>query len=121
MNPIFTIVFDDNTSYVGGCDYFEMKWKDIPNKKIRTIFYTMPLGDMLVLNGYDKYYHRIEGVKILTGKDAGKMKIIFTYIMGKIKSQVIGYKISTINGNIEKFNVDEKEESIIKLNQEFWK
>jgi hypothetical protein len=120
-NPIFTIIFDDKTSFVGGDSYIDTKWKEIPNKKIRTLFYKMPSGDFIGLRGYEKYYHIVEATIDLNGINAGKKNIEYLYIIGKKDKDVVIYKINYLNGNIEIKHLDESNEWVQKLNPQGWK
>ena len=55
MNKLYHIVFEDNTTISAG-SIEEPKWLDIPNKKIRSIFYSLPTGDMICLSGFKRIY-----------------------------------------------------------------
>lgn len=119
--PIFNIIFDDNTKFYGGDTYFDTKWKDIPNKKIRTLFYKMPSGDFIGLRQYEKYYHIVEATTDLNGINAGQKNIEYLYILGKKDKDIIIYKINYLNGDIEIKHLDESNEWIQKLNPQGWK
>lgn len=119
---LYHITFIDNTTYNGGESVFDSKWLQIPkDKKIKTLFYSLPFGDYLVLSGYDKYYHNIEGVEDLNGKNAGKVNIEYIYLIGKIKDKAIRYKIDIKKQTIikEMFKCEDKE--IKELNVESWR
>jgi hypothetical protein len=82
MNSLYQIVFFDNSVYKGG-DLKSPKWLEIPDKKIRSIFYQLPFGDNLVLSGYDKYYHYIECTTDISGDKKGEVQLEFAYLIGK--------------------------------------
>lgn len=122
MNNLFTIIFEDNTSFVGG-NLTETKWLEIPVKKIKRIFYKLPYGDCLCLSGYDAYYHMVEATMDLSAKNKGNTKLHFAYIMGRLKENIIIYKIALKNTDkyvtIDKKNINDK--WIQKLNVNGWK
>jgi len=126
MNPLYTIIFEDSTAYLGG-DYNNTKWNDIPNKKIRTIFYFLPNGDSIGLTKYDKYYHMIEVVEDLNGINRGIKKIEYTYIMGLKDDNVKVYRINLCDkgqdkiGNIRVLDYKIDDDFIKSLNKDGWK
>ena len=120
MKSLFTVIFKDLTTYRGG-DYSNSGWLDIPNKPIKRIIYQLPNGDSLVLNGYDSYFHMTEAVTDLSGKKRGRTKLEFDYIMGKKNGIITYYKISLINGNIDKRVYREDTKEMQKLNKIGWK
>jgi len=98
IQPIFIIIFEDNTKFEGGTSYYETKWNQIPDKKIRNIFYRLPSGDSLCLPVGDKYYHKVEATQdIYGGKNKGKVILRYAYIMVKRGEKVIQYKIQLFN------------------------
>jgi len=125
---LYTIVFDDDSTHYGGT-IFDTKWLEIPNKKIKRIFYKLPNGDFLCLGGYSKYFHMIEAVQDLTGKERGKTKVEYAYLMGQKKDKIRSYRITLINKPFDKhklgditvreFNINN--EKIQKLNKKGWK
>ena len=123
MNPLFIINFEDGTNYVGGNTYKETGWMNIPDKKIKSIFYRLPNIDYLCLSGYEKYFHMIEATVDLNGKEKGKEKICYTYIMGKIEDKVISYKIFLQNNIVlvNRLVMDYNSDYIQKLNKEGWR
>ncbi len=120
MKSLYTIIFNDGSNFLGG-NYMETKWTEIPNKPIKRIIYSLPTGDNLVLNGYEKYFHMIEATTDLSGKDKGETKLEYAYIMGKKEKIVICYKINIKTGNIERKIFNEKDNFIKKLNKQGWK
>ena len=125
---LYTIVFEDKSTFIGGT-ILDTKWLSIPNKKINRIFYKLPNGDFLCLGGYDKYFHYIEAVQDLTGKERGKIKIEYGYIMGRKNNKVRSYRITLIDkpfdrhklGDITIREFDINDERIKKLNKKGWK
>ena len=120
MKSLFTIIFKDSSSFLGGT-FQETKWADIPNKPIKRIIYNLQTGDNLVLNGYDKFFHMIEATTNLSGKDKGITKLEYAYIMGRRNKIVICYKINLKTGNIERKIFDEEDNFVKKLNENGWK
>lgn len=121
MESIFTIVFSDDTIFKGGDSYFDTKWMEIPDKKIRTIFYQIPKGDGLVMSGYDKYFHMVEVTKNIIGENKETVNLEFVYLLGKINSKVYGYKMDFKTGNLERIELLEKDKWIQELNPIIWK
>jgi hypothetical protein len=121
--PIFTIIFEDNTSFEGGIDYKTTKWEEIPNKKIKSIFYNIPFGDYLYLIGYDKYYHMIEATMDLNGDNKGKLIINNIRLMAKKDNKIKIWKFNLLDKNklieieVKNFN----DNFIQKLNPNSWK
>ncbi len=119
MKALYTVIFEDRTNYIGK-DYYNTGWEQIPNKPIKRIIYTLPNGDNLVLNGYESYFHMCEATFDLNGKNKGKTKLEFDYIIGKIRSLVVCYKINVITGNIEKIIYKEEDKFVKGLNPKGW-
>lgn len=120
MKSLFTIIFKDNSNFLGG-SLTETKWLDIPNKPIKRIIYNLSNNNNLVLNNYDSYFHMIEATTDLNGENQGKTILEYAYIMGEKKDYVEVYKISLINGDIQKFNYNISDNFIQKLNPDGWK
>lgn len=125
--PLFILVLDDQSIYQGG-SYVDTKWNEIPkDRKIKRIFYSLPNKDFICLEGYDQYYHMVEAVHDMTGKEAGRMKLQSSYIMGKKEGRVTCYKIYlqyTGNkkiGDVERLEFLENDSFIQSLNKNGWK
>ena len=125
MTPLYYILFEDGSKYSGGSSFFDTKWKEIPDKKIKMLHYRLPGGDYLVLSGYNKYFHMVEATTDLNGKNKGKTQLENVYIMGKKSDKVVIYKIGLLlNKNLGKINKEIKnlEDKEIKgLNPKNWK
>lgn len=125
--PLFTIIFEDDTKFVGGVDYLETRWLAIPHKQIRKIFYRLSDGNHLCLGGYDKYYHIVEVVKYLSGEKKGQDVIQCAYIMGKKGDIVTSYRINLIQtdkhgiGDITRREFDVSSKFIQGLNSKGWR
>lgn len=126
---LFLVIFEDGGKFIGGKNYFDTKWKEIPNKRISKIFYRLPDGNYLFLNGYDKYYHMIEAIIDINGREQGKTKIQYAYIMGQKRNKVTSYRITLYNkpndrykmGDILRREFLETDEKIKGLNIIGWK
>ena len=135
---LYSVIFSDETDFKGGDDYFNTKWLDIPDKKIKRIFYRLPGGDYLALAGYEKYYHMIEGLKDWarvskrTGKikkTNGKTQLQYAYIIGKIQDKVVSYRITLFNNSNDRYRIGDitkriynvSDENIKGLNPDGWK
>jgi len=127
-HPLYTIIFEDESIFEGGT-IMNTKWLEIPNKKIDRIFYKLPTNDFMCLSGYDKYFHYIEAVQDLNGKERGKVKIENIYLMGRKENKVKSYRITLTNkpfdkhkvGDITVRNFDINDDRIAKLNKKGWK
>ena len=123
---LYVVVFEDKTIYKGG-DYFETKWKDIPNKKIARIIYSLPDGNALTLHNYDKYYHYIEATNDMNGSNAGQVKLQHACIMGKKGNKVTCYTVVLCNigsyrpGDIYRREYGINDYVIKALNEKGWK
>lgn len=126
---LYVVIFEDGQQFVGGSDFFDTKWREIPNKQISRIFYNLPSGDCICLNGYEKYYHMIEAIKDFTGHEKGKIKLQYAYIMGKKKNIVTSYRITLFQEQNDKYklgdivvrNFDINNDKIKGLNPKGWK
>lgn len=117
---LYQIVFEDNTTFSGGT-LENTKWKEIPNKKIRSIFYSLPTNDMLCLTGFERIYHYVEVAMDLNGVESGKKKIEYTYLIIERDNKYIQYRINQGNPGIE-INILDKESKYVKeLNPIGWK
>jgi len=119
---LFQIIFTDGTTYSGGDSFIYSLWKEISlDKKIRTIFYTLPTGDMLALSNFDRIYHYTEALNDLNGEYRGQLRIQAVYLIVERKNKYLQYKINQLTGNVEFSIFDKDNEYIKKLNPEFWK
>jgi hypothetical protein len=118
--PLFQIIFEDNSKFNGG-DYQKTKWTEIPDKKIRTLFYLLPSGDYLGLGGYERYYHFIECTTDLNGEKAGIKNLEFAYIIGQRKDNSNIYQIDLKTGCINLKKVNNDNIFLTKLNPVFWR
>lgn len=123
--PLFVAILEDNTIFTGG-SYEKSLWKDI-SKKIKRLFYTLPDGNHLCLEMYDKYFHMIEATTDLNGKQSGKVTLEYAYILGEKDDKVICYKIHLREhadkniGTIERTEFAKDSEFIKSLNQNGWR
>lgn len=103
-HALYSIVFEDNTRFIGGSSYFESKWTDVPYKNIKRIFVRLPGGNHLTLDGYDLYYFMVEATKDwarinVKEKTAQKInhnipRLEYFYIMGRKNDLIVSYRIS---------------------------
>jgi hypothetical protein len=118
--PLFQIIFIDDSIFEGG-DYQMTKWLEIPNKKIRTLFYLLPTGDYLGLSGYNKFYHFVEVTEDLSGDRKGIKNIEFDYIIGQRINSTTIYKINFKLGNVEIKEVKNDDIFLKNLNPIGWR
>jgi len=118
--PLFIVLFTDNDTYYGRKDYSDAGWGEIPNKPIKKIFFRLPTGDYIILADYNSYYFYQEAIKVLSGDNAGKMRIQYSYILAKRNQRVVEYKINILSGNTEVKVYAEDNEYIQKLNKDGW-
>lgn len=122
---LYTIIFEDSSSFLGG-DLNNTKWNEIPPKKIRSLFYCLPNGDCIGLSKYDKYFHMIEAVVDLNGNNRGQKKLEYAYIMGLKEEDVRVYRINLCDkekkiGNIEVIDYKITDDFVKSLNTNGWK
>ncbi|MCP4364050.1 MAG: hypothetical protein GY800_01950 [Planctomycetes bacterium] len=69
-------------------------WNDLPESPIRSLAYTNPYGDQILLQGYREYNHMVECVQHV----GGRPYVTDVYLMGAVreddKDKVIVYKIT---------------------------
>jgi len=124
---LFMAILEDDTIYVGGQSYEKTLWLELPKKKIKRLFYTLPDGNHLCLELYDRYFHMIEATTDLNGSNAGKVNIEYAYVFGKKDDKVTCYKINLKQradknlGNIERLEFATDSEFIQTLNKDGWK
>lgn len=117
---LYHLIFEDNTTLSQGTLEIP-KWKELSDKKIRSIFYSLPTNDMLCLAGFKKIYFYVEATMDLNGSESGKKKIEYTYLIIERDNKYIQYRINQINPCIE-INILDKESKYIKsLNPIGWK
>ena len=127
--PLFQVIFEDGTSFQGGDNYFVSKWTDIPKKKIKRIFYKLPTGDYIALDGYDRYFHMIEATNDLTGKRKGIVTLRYAYMMAQKGDKIRSYRMSLYAKPDDKFKTgditvrefDINDEKIKGLNPNNWR
>ena len=135
-HAIFSVIFEDGSTFNGGESYNDTKWMQIPNKKIKTLFYKLPDENYLCLKDYDLYFHMVEATvdwmrmkKGVASKPKNEPCIEYAYIMGKRGNIVTSYRITLIHkqndrykiGDIvrREFHIDDK--FIKGLNPENWR
>jgi len=120
MNTLFTVIFESGESFSGG-DLDNTKWLDIPEKKIRSLFYRLPTGDYLCLASYDKYCQYLEACVDLSGVEKGKTRIEFIYLLGRIDNLVRVYKIDLKKQIVSITNTNMEDNFVKKINSIGWK
>jgi hypothetical protein len=125
---LFMAILEDNTIYLGGESYEKTLWLELPKtKKIKRLFYTLPDGNHLCLETYDRYFHMIEATTDLNGISAGKVNIEYAYVLGENDNHVTVYKINLKQrpdknlGNIERLEFAKDSEFIQTLNKDGWR
>lgn len=98
--PLFIIIFEDGSNFRGGISNYETRWKDIPFRKIIRVYYLLPSGDYLCLEGYDKYNRMVEVTQdwMRMSKKAKKLSdkpvLEYLYFMGLKGDTVTSYRIA---------------------------
>jgi len=134
---LFSVIFEDKTSFVGGNNYRNTKWMDIPtNKKIKRIFYRLPDGNYLCLGDYEEYFHMIEATRDWMRVSKNKIeklnsspKVEYAYIMGKRGKKITSYRITLFSkkndryklGDIVRREFDFDSRFIKGLNKSIWR
>ena len=118
---LFKIIFEDNTVFEGGDSLFDTRWTKVPDKKIRTIVYFMPLGSALVLSGFSRVHHFIEALTDQTGENRGKTIPQLSSLIIEKENNYIQYKISYLDASVVVKIIEKDSEYIKKLNQSYWR
>lgn len=120
MMFLYTIVFDDDSIFKGG-DLQNTKWLEIPDKKIRSIFYSLPIENILCLTNFKRIYHYIEVTEDIIGDKKGIVNLECSHLLIERNNEIIHYKIDLKNSNIlvEMLNINDK--YILGLNPIGWK
>jgi hypothetical protein len=124
---LFVAVLEDESIFIGGSSYEKTLWLELPNKKIKRLFYTLPDGNHLCLELYDRYFHFIEATTDLNGKNAGRVNIEYAYVLGEKDEKVICYKINLKQrqdknlGNIERTEYVKTDPFIMGLSKDGWR
>lgn len=108
-NPIFVVIFKDNTKYMGGLNWVDTKWLGMPLKPIDKIFYRLPTNDYICLAQYERFYHKVEVTEdIIINQTIKKQKPIirYAYIMGEKNNKVFSYRITLSNSYKIKANIE---------------
>jgi len=120
--PLFTVIFKDESHFVGGDSQFETKWMNIPIKKpIKRIFYRLPSNDYLCLEGYDKYFRMSEALKDLNGIQKGKVRLQYDYILAKKGNEIRSYRITLSNNKDGRYKAKDITTRIFDINDKFIK
>jgi hypothetical protein len=103
--PLFHIYFEDQSLFTEGTDK-KLKWKDIPTKKkIKSLFYLLPTGDYICIEGYLQYLYYSD--------------MEYAYLIGKLNKTFRCYKISRTKIIITEYAPESN--FVKKLNKELWK
>ncbi len=93
--PLYKIIFEDSSTYIGGDSLYNLKWSDIPDKEILRLEFFMDKGSVLVLQDFESYNLFIEATLNIIGKERGQ-KLENIYIMGLRDDIVTSYRLSLI-------------------------
>ena len=117
-SPLFSVIFKDNSKYLGGNSYFKTKWIGIPNKPIKRIFYLLPTKDYLCLTG-EAFFHMVEVTTDLNGKNQGKTILRYVYIMVKKGNEIISYRITLYKEKTSRYHSRDITVRSFDINNEF--
>jgi len=111
-HALFSVQFEDGTMFEGGTEFTDTKWMQIPNKKIKKLFYKLPDDNYLCLCDYQNYFHMIEAtkdwMKVGGGKASklnSKPRIEYAYVMGKRGNIVTSYRITLFYKKNDKYKI----------------
>ncbi len=103
----FVVTFQDGEVAEGKpLGALDTGWNDLPERPIRSLAYTNPYGDRIVLQGYREYNHMVECVQ----RVGGRPHVTDVYLMGTVrggegeegndgKDKVIVYKITSFQSS----------------------
>lgn len=89
--PLYELFFDDSTLWQGG-NIVSPKWRESPDKPIRSMRVRLPLGDYLFMGGYEEYNLFVEVVANLYG--AKGQRLSYIYAMGREDNMITSYRIA---------------------------
>lgn len=117
---LFTLVFSDNSTFIGG-DLKNTKWMAIPDKSIRSIFYSLPSGDILCLANFKRIYHYIEATEDIMGDQRGIVNLEFAHLLIERENKILHYKIDLKKYNVSWEILDKEDKYVTSLNSVGWK
>lgn len=108
-SPLFIAILKSGNQYCGGKDYNNPEWKDI-DEKVSKVFFRLPDGNFLIMDGYEKYLYQIEGTKDWLKVDKNEIKILNNkprvenlYFMGLRNGIVDSYRVTIFNKKNERY------------------
>ena len=124
--PIFQVVFEDDSVFKGGTEFTDTKWLQIPNKKIKRVFYKLPDDNFLCLSGYENYFHMCEATQDwmrMTGNKSTRLnvkpRIEYAYIMGRKNDIVTSYRITLFHEKNNKYKIGDIVRREFNINDKF--
>jgi hypothetical protein len=138
-HALFNVIFEDGSFFVGGVSFFKTKWLEIPDKKIKRIFFRLPDGNHICFDSsnYDEYYYKVEATRDWMKVSRSKIQVLDNtipklecfYIMAKKDNKITSYRISLFQSENSKYKVgditrrefDINNEKIKGLNPNGWK
>ena len=117
---LYTLLFADGTKYEGG-NIQETKWKEIPNKPIKSIFYMLPTGDFLTLTNFKRIYHYVEVTCDLNARTKQPITHQSLNLLIERENKIISYTIDLQKVSVDIKVYDLEDAWIKKLNPIGWK
>lgn len=99
----FKVWFTDSTTFISNGNYKKPNWTNIPNKQIKAIAFTLPDGNFITLQNYEKFNHFCEATQDIYGSN--KFTLRYQYIMGMKKDKVTSYRITLFQGNNNRYKL----------------
>jgi hypothetical protein len=103
-SPLFIAILKSGKQYCGGKNYNNPEWKEI-DEPISKVFFRLPDGNFLIMDGYEKYLYLIEGVFDINGINKGKLRIEYLYFMGLKNGMVDSYRVTMLNKKNERYQI----------------
>ena len=105
---IYKVIFLDGTIFESGNSYYDTKWKEIPDKPIKQIIFSLPDNNLLTMRNYESYNNFLEATQDfygINGLKKGKLKLCYQHIRGRQGNKIISYRISLFQTKDSKFKV----------------
>ena len=100
---LYKVHFKDGTEFVSNGNYTDTKWKDVPDKEIRSINIVLPDGNILTLHGCEAYNYIVEGTQDFYGSN--KFTLCYQYLMGRIGNKVMSYRITLFQSKDSRYKL----------------
>jgi len=108
---MYSITFEDNTTFLGG-EPSDSKWNKIPDKLIKRIEYSI-LNQTIIAEGYESYNHLVERASFVVGKGKSVRRVLLLFKRNKeVLSIIIDLVKNKIYSNLSIFGKEYKNKPV---------